>query len=341
MESFKISDIRDLFAADLERFVSISRAQIARLLAEDPAPREALDEVIRQAHTLKGLAGTVQAWGLARWGEDLETLMELAETFLATDRDRADQIFNFFLQHLDGWHVMNQFTLAELFPQAWEHYLGLRGLMTKHWRDYLSPLPLGSNAPNSGLASPASVARPTPLPVLPPNLRRRSASRGQDAKGNRKSETPTTASPAAHAPELKLPAQSVTAGGALKPAGAALPRIAPPVLKRQVRKAFGEPVSSEAAAPVSALPTKEIPQSPEPILEISAEMVPTPACPTVDLTSDVASPDADLLQMLGQEVSGYLEELKTTLIQLAANLTDAPKVTPPARLSEAALLTCR
>ena len=43
---------------------------------------EALDEALRQCHTLKGLAATVEAWGLSGLGADLEKLLELAGSWI-------------------------------------------------------------------------------------------------------------------------------------------------------------------------------------------------------------------------------------------------------------------
>lgn len=107
MEKFKISDIQELFATDVERFHSLTHAHVTELLTQTPPPPEALDEALRQAHTLKGLAATVEAWGLSCLGADLEKLLELAGSWMPNEPEKARAIFEFILEHLQDWFVMN------------------------------------------------------------------------------------------------------------------------------------------------------------------------------------------------------------------------------------------
>ena len=65
MEKFKISDIQDAFADDIQRFLDETRGHLGLLIARSPESQHSLDEAARYAHTLKGLAATVEAWGLA------------------------------------------------------------------------------------------------------------------------------------------------------------------------------------------------------------------------------------------------------------------------------------
>src|SRR5262245_52287497 len=126
MEKFRIRDFEAAFASDLQRFVDETRGHLGLLIAGSPESQVSLDEVKRYAHTLKGLAATVEAWGLSNWGADLEKLFEVAGTFLGSSQDKAEEIFRFVIQHMESWHVMNKFTLAEQFGPAFEYYQGLR-----------------------------------------------------------------------------------------------------------------------------------------------------------------------------------------------------------------------
>lgn len=139
MEKFKISDIQEIFVADVERFHTLTQNHVTQLLNEATPTQEALDDALRQCHTLKGLAATVEAWGLACLGADLEKLLELAGSWMHNEREKANSIFEFILDHMQDWYVMNQFTCMDMLPQAWDMYLGLRGTMDERWPDYLPP----------------------------------------------------------------------------------------------------------------------------------------------------------------------------------------------------------
>jgi chemosensory pili system protein ChpA (sensor histidine kinase/response regulator) len=207
MEQFKISDIQEIFVSDVERFHTLTQQHVTRLLNGTPPPQESLDEALRQCHTLKGLAGTVQAWGLACLGADLEKLLELAGSWMQNDREKADGVFEFILDHMQDWYVMNQFSCMEMLPQAWDIYQGLRGIMDERWPAHL---PVHESAAVAGshfvrladlelpelpateetepatlvdlptpeldvqdaqpIASTAPPAAPTPLRVVPPQL---------------------------------------------------------------------------------------------------------------------------------------------------------------------------
>jgi chemotaxis protein histidine kinase CheA len=158
---FKISDIQEIFTSDVERFHGLTQQYVSQLLtggngetgiwrdgaeagsatgqgAVSAQEREALEEALRQCHTLKGLAATVEAWGLSCLGADFERLLELAGSWLYGEREKANEVFQFILDHMEDWYVMNQFTCGEMLPQAWDVYQGLRGIMEERWPGYLA-----------------------------------------------------------------------------------------------------------------------------------------------------------------------------------------------------------
>lgn len=203
MEKFKISDIQELFTSDVERFHQLTQTHVTELLTQTPPPQDSLDEALRQTHTLKGLAATVQAWGLAGLGTDFEKLLEVAGTWMHTDREKANQVFQFIIDRQQDWFVMNQFTCMDMLPEAWDIYQGMRGMMEQRWSDYLPPVQAGDEAnfqyvrmtdlelpeeastPATPVpleldmkdaqpsASTAKPAPPAPLRVVPPMLQRR------------------------------------------------------------------------------------------------------------------------------------------------------------------------
>ncbi|HEX5218925.1 MAG TPA: response regulator [Verrucomicrobiae bacterium] len=160
MEKFKISDIQEIFTSDVERFHSLTQQYVAQLLqggngesanrgdgdvadspsrplADSLSTQEALDEALRQCHTLKGLAATVEAWGLSCLGADFEKLLELAGSWVHNEREKANEVFQFILDHMQDWFVMNQFTCMDMLGQAWDVYQGLRPMMEERWPGYL------------------------------------------------------------------------------------------------------------------------------------------------------------------------------------------------------------
>jgi chemosensory pili system protein ChpA (sensor histidine kinase/response regulator) len=137
MEKFKISDIQEIFTSDVERFHSLTQQYVTQLLNEPAVSQETLDDALRQCHTLKGLAATVQAWGLSCLGADFEKLLELAGSWVQHDRDKANEVFQFILDHMQDWFVMNQFTCMDMLGQAWDVYQGLRPIMDERWPGYL------------------------------------------------------------------------------------------------------------------------------------------------------------------------------------------------------------
>ena len=138
MEKFKISDIQEIFTSDVERFHSLTQQYVSQLLDEPTVSQEALDDALRQCHTLKGLAATVQAWGLACLGGDYEKLLEVASSWVQHEREKANEVFQFMLDHMQDWYVMNQFNCIDILPQACDVYQFLWVVMEERWPGYLT-----------------------------------------------------------------------------------------------------------------------------------------------------------------------------------------------------------
>ena len=242
MEKFKISDIQELFTSDVERFHSLTLTHVTALLEQTSSPEEALAEALRQTHSLKGLAATVQARGLACLGADLEKLLEASGSWMQNDREKADEVFQFILDHQEDWFVMNQFTCMDMMPQAWDVYRGLRGIMEERWSGYLPPIEAGEEADSrsvrladleldsetdavdtsmpdldvkeaQNIASTAKSSAPKPLQVVPPILRRRKSTAAPEVAPEadaerevKKAETPApNANPAKPSPLQVIP----------------------------------------------------------------------------------------------------------------------------------------
>ncbi len=298
MEKFKISDIQEIFVSDVERFHSLTQNHVTHLLSETTPSQESLDDALRQCHTLKGLAATVEAWGLSCLGADLEKLLELAGSWMNNEREKANGIFEFILDHMQDWYVMNQFTCMDMLPQAWDIYLGLRGTMDERWPGYLPP-PASADGENAHyvrltdleipetpavaqvteaappvqqpvpeldvreaqpIASTPPPSAPTPLRVVPPTLRQRT-------------EPPESSTPA------KLPVavegldvqQSEPIAHVEQPAAPKPLRVVPPTLRGRDHAAAPAIVENLSASPSS-------PDAPagEPVAPVDQPAAPKP-----------------------------------------------------------------
>jgi chemosensory pili system protein ChpA (sensor histidine kinase/response regulator) len=153
-------------------------------------------------------------------------------------------------------------------------------------------------------ADPANtVARPAPLALNAPTLRR--------ASDSSKKQT---------APLVETSATSVPSHVPVKaPAPPLILRVAPPTLMRKAQKTVA------LVSPPTSTPTPE--QVPRATF-IAPEVSPIPSvasdAPASASPSEGFAPTADteLLEMLGQEISNYLGELTGTLKSLAENLAD-------------------
>lgn len=140
MDPFKVGDVKDLFSTDLERLLTLSQEGLRRLSQQKNPSRREIEELLRHAHTLKGLAATVHGWGLSCWGADLERLYELALTQGPQSSAVTHEVFQFVLEHLEEWRLLNGLTIKESMEDAWECYLRLRTLLDQKWPQQLTAL---------------------------------------------------------------------------------------------------------------------------------------------------------------------------------------------------------
>ena len=91
MTRFTLSDIRDIFTQDAERFL-VETERLMRSAAGD-GTAVVLPELLRLAHSIKGVAATINVWGLARACADLEALFELAESMQKVAPAEVERIF--------------------------------------------------------------------------------------------------------------------------------------------------------------------------------------------------------------------------------------------------------
>jgi chemosensory pili system protein ChpA (sensor histidine kinase/response regulator) len=378
MDKFKISDIQAVIAADFQKFRDETRGHLGLLIAQSPHSQESLAEVIRYAHTLKGLAATVEAWGLSNWGADLEKLFELAGTYFHSAHDKAEEIFRFVMKNMEAWSVMNAFSLAEQFEPAWDYYQGLRAMMEQRWPGYLEPVvtSLAKETPPVAAPEPApapvvAAAPPVPVNLAPPPLQRRATEAAASSESVAATPSEALAAPTPPAPLTLQPptlrraadksrpdaAASVEASSVTDPSAALEPsavapeapatpppilRVLPPTLRRKTRRA-AEPMAAAMPQEITAAASNDLAAGvrPSPGAETS-ELSNAPAYPHALEPTPMAAPedgrtpaesaapsgdfapaaDAEMLEMLGQEISGYLTELAEKLKSLPARLAD-------------------
>ena len=136
MKPFSVDDIKDVFKADLDSFIHGTREQLDRYLS----PEGAVEDFVvcaRNAHSMKGVAAMVHAWGLAHFGEDLESLYELAESLHNSEREQARSIAGFIHAVIPQWEEMAELTLNNRLEDALSIYHKVRGLADKHYNGYL------------------------------------------------------------------------------------------------------------------------------------------------------------------------------------------------------------
>lgn len=177
----------------------------------------------------------------------------------------------------------------------------------------VSPAPTAATPSAPPLAD--APAKPAPLQVVPPTLRRVEPKTLEAFQPLTPAAIPA-AGPAEQsaAPDSLLNPESSPAPAPKPGAAAAAPppilRVAPPALKRRTTPAPGTPTAVPPAAESvdPAALAENSPASPT-----VPPLVPSPAF--------TPSADTDLLELLSQEVAGYLTELSANLAALASNLS--------------------
>lgn len=367
MATFKISDIRELFTKDVEQFHKLTQHHVEQLLTQTPPPAESLSEALRHVHTLKGLAATVQAWGLSCLGTDYEQLLTAAGSWMNNERSKANEVFSFIRAHEQEWFIMNHFTCRDMLSQAWDTYLNVRWGMEERWPGYLLAIERAAvtahqaaavRLPNRDQADAqpsAKPAAPSALNVVPPRLRSQNETTAATASDRdvrpavlpSSSPAQSEAAPAKPQPLSVVPPTLRRANDAnlssnistdLKPA---VPATTGPVERSMTTDASVNPGTSPASAS-NAAATPPLLRVAPPTLKRRAEAELAPAAPIVTDQGEIdaealfanclatpeakpefqATADSDLLELLGQEVAGYLTELESSLTSLAANLAN-------------------
>lgn len=340
MEKFKISDIQEIFVSDVERFHSLTQHHVSQLLNEATPSQDALDEALRQCHTLKGLAATVEAWGLAGLGADLEKLLELAGSWMQGERAKANEVFEFILDHMQDWYVMNQFTCMDMLPQAWDVYRGLRAIMEERWQGYL-PSPESTNGAD------AQYVRLAELEIS--ELEVGSA---EDSNATPEVQDSTTANA-----ELKedLDVQGVLpeAASPVAPTGAPLPvRVVPPTLRHRNQATVSAStenfkVSPETPMLPAAEPavTAEQPAAPKPlqvvppVLRRRADAVSGQDSKVQGSTAEVESesvlPTSESIAPVIPEAGSSMAHAELPSSAMAAPTNEVPPVSPTAKVDAA------
>jgi len=138
MKAFSIADIRDVFRVELETYIASTSEQLGLYLAPEGTITH-LDSPAVHAHTMKGVAATVRAWGLAWLGEDLDALYDLARSFHHSEPERAREIVGFIHQTVPHWQEMARLSLEGQLDEAFVRYGILRAGAERNWGGYLPP----------------------------------------------------------------------------------------------------------------------------------------------------------------------------------------------------------
>lgn len=215
MPGFKVSSIREQFVLDTAQMLRETVAAAKALLRKrsaDPAAQYAI--IKRHGHSLRGLAGLVDAHGLERWGFDLEDIAMQAEA-AATPAVRG-MFLQCIIDHEADWSQMIELSTEENHAEAWEVYQQFRGRLPALVRGFLrEKAQPGINIPQA--VTPAlrtkqpdsandlgAITTPTlPLPLTPP-LRLKTAAPAVPSPAaptlRTKEQSPVTAQPAIPAP---------------------------------------------------------------------------------------------------------------------------------------------
>ncbi len=166
--SFTVDDIREVFQTDLRGFVSDTREHLGKFVSPQGA-KDHLELPSRNAHSMKGVAAMVGAWGLSHLGEDLESLYEVARSFWHSEPERARGIAGLVMAMLPQWEEMSRLTLSNQLEDAYELYRQIRRITGNHYGGYL---PERAGAPGeketilNGEATAAGTTWPAPLGVV-------------------------------------------------------------------------------------------------------------------------------------------------------------------------------
>ena len=138
--------IRATFQTDATALLELASGQLASLnipgsdLAVTPALRKTV-------HSLRGAAAMVGAQALTLLVDDYERLLEVAESFKLTARDRAVQAYAFMQQQLDRFRQAVTATVNGQASVAQDCYQAVHREALAIWGEYFYPQPSAASAP--------------------------------------------------------------------------------------------------------------------------------------------------------------------------------------------------
>lgn len=131
-----MDDIRDIFRGELETYIGITREHLDRYLSPEGSAAH-LDSPAVYAHAMKGVAASVNAWGLAWLGEDFDALYDLARSLHQNEPERARHIVGFIHESIPHWKEMAKLSLDGELDAAFARYREVRSTAETHWGGYL------------------------------------------------------------------------------------------------------------------------------------------------------------------------------------------------------------
>ena len=308
MKPFTVDDIKDIFKADLDSFISSTRRQLDRYLSPEGAVED-FEECARHAHSMKGVAAMVHAWGLSHFGDDLECLYELAESLHNSERERARGIAGFIHALIPHWEEMAEMTLDNRLEAALEVYRKIRGLADKHYNGYLPKRELTeisfgkseARVDDSEKVKPASAAAGVARKVAMPGLKVVSV----EAVVSDPAQMKPSAEAAGVARRISQPRFKTTEDRVDEHPAAANESVKPSIDTAGVARNVAKPMMKVADEPSPVVVAEEEVQSLK-LLDEAMEQAATAFCPV----------DEDLVALFRGEASEYIESLGMSLGQL-------------------------
>jgi chemosensory pili system protein ChpA (sensor histidine kinase/response regulator) len=161
---FSIDEIREQFTADMAMIRRESVAAASAIGSETSNNTlESLEVIQRHGHTLKGIAGMVNAQGLRAWGDGMEKLGEYARGWLPESRKF---IFRSIAAQDNTWEELTRLTLAGNMQEALELYHQHRKTLPEEIQGYFMLVSVVGENPTL-IAPPLPSLRLKPSSELP------------------------------------------------------------------------------------------------------------------------------------------------------------------------------
>ncbi len=158
-------ELRATFASDAGTLIQVAEGQLAALV--EPAADLSLTAALRTTfHSLRGAAAMVGAKQLTALIDDCERLVEVAESFKLTARDKAVEVFAFLKQRIERLRAAVQATLAGRLAEASQCYEVIHREITGVWGGYFYP-PASETADDASTKSDGKPVTKTDRPLKP------------------------------------------------------------------------------------------------------------------------------------------------------------------------------